>query len=161
MTLSDTGMGGMTLDVPLAAMVMLAEADPPAGVAPGTSETVSAADPVPDAGDTCSHALFEAAVHVTVSAPVCVSLSVCAAVRNAGAPAMMPKASDARSAASVTPVAALAVAVTGMDASLRSPFTLYATTRNRYVPPAVADVNVQLVALPMSILCVYGAGEGP
>src|SRR5258708_8473386 len=152
MTFSDTAIGAMTFDAPVAAMLILAEAVPPPGAAPGTSDTVSSPEPVPDAGETCSHALFEAAVQVTVPAPVCVSLSVSNAVRDTGTPAMMPKASDARSAASAGLVALPAVAVTGTDPSLRSPATCNSTTRRLYVAPAGAAARGPVRAFPAAPL---------
>ena len=129
-TPSDTVMGSTTFDAPVAAMVMVAEAAPLAGAAAGTSETVSAPEPVPDAGDTVSQALFDAAVQVTAPAPVCVSRTVCEAVRNAALPATMANDSAPRSGVRVD-TGPSAVADTLDDGSLRSPLALYATTRNR------------------------------
>ena len=49
---------------------------------PGTETTLIArsAEPLPDAGLTCSHGWLGVAVHVTVPAPLCRSRTTCAAV---------------------------------------------------------------------------------
>src|SRR6267142_3106898 len=98
-TRRDTVIGAMVLEAPVAAIVTVAELFAE-GTAAGTSDTVSAPDPLPDPGDTDSQAADEDAVHEIAPAPDCVSRTDCAAVRVCGAPLMMPKASDDRSAPS-------------------------------------------------------------
>src|SRR5439155_10212164 len=59
-------------------------------------ETVNVAGPVPDAGETASHGVVAAAVHVTVPAPVCTRRTVCAGVWEVNAVPLLtaPKATD-------------------------------------------------------------------
>src|SRR6266545_538566 len=98
-TVSKTGIGSITFDVPAAEMVsrpdVLAK-----GTAPGTRVTVNAPDPTPPVGATCSHGTVDTTAHVTLPAPACVRRIVCDGVVTVPA---IPNASCVRSTVSVGP----------------------------------------------------------
>jgi hypothetical protein len=124
-----TAIGAIVFPAPVAAIVIVAEAVPEDGSAACTSEAATTPEPLPEAGETCSHDALEVAVHVTVPAPFCVSRSGCEVVLVCGVPPIMPKLNAPRSAASVGSTGLVMVAVTATEGSLPSPLALYATTR--------------------------------
>jgi hypothetical protein len=77
-------------------------------VRPATNwtDTLSDADPLPEAGETTSQGTFEAAVHVTVAGPACVSRTICAPVCDVNAAPVVtaPYATFTRSSATVVGV---------------------------------------------------------
>ncbi len=92
---SVTATGPVVLPAPVNVSVTLPLCVDPT-LSANCTEIVRVADPLPDVGDTTSHGTVEAAVQLTVPAPVCVSRTICADVRDVNDEPLLaaPKASD-------------------------------------------------------------------
>ncbi len=116
MRFSVTAIGPAVVDAPASVNVIAPVTLLPIGNPPtNTILTDRLADPLPDAGLTCSHGWFDTAVHVTVpgALPACVSRTTCAAVCDTKAAPVVSAAnrSDVLSGVSVRGVAGLIVSV--------------------------------------------------
>ena len=101
----------------------------------------SVADPIPDAGDTCSHGWFGVAVHVTVPLPLWISRITCAAVWRRTRHRLSPRRSAARfdpkpTSGSVLTVSSAALLVT-------APALLVTRTRYRFPPRVEAPTVIE------------------